>query len=201
MAISRNGYLFLGMIGLLLVISGGVVAENPSPSSLTSGIRFAGLSGFVLLAVSAIMTAFSQKVYKNFGTSFVKFHHLFALSGLILITLHPLFLAIRLTNAAIFLPRFASFSQFLVNAGRPALILIYIALAGILLRRFIPVYWRAVHALIWAALILGIIHGNLLGVDMENPVIFTLFNGLAVVAIGAFIAKRLQGRPGTSRVG
>lgn len=194
MPISRNGYLFLGMIGLFLIISGIVVAESPSPTLLASGTRFAGLAGFVLLAVAAIMTPYSRKVYENFGTSFVRFHHLFAISGLILITLHPLFLAIRLSNAAVFLPRFVPFYDFLAIAGRPSLILIYIALAGILLRRFIPAYWRAIHALIWIALILGIVHGNLIGTDMKNPVIFVLFNGLTVIAIGAFIVKHWGSR-------
>jgi len=198
MAVTRNGYLVLGIIAILLFISVTVVAKNPSLSLFTSGVRVAGLAGFVLLAVAAIMTPWSRDIYRNFGTSFVTFHHIFGISGLILITLHPVFLAIRLMNASVFLPRFTPFYDFLVFAGRPALILIYIAVAGILLRRFIPAYWRAVHALIWVALILGIIHGDLVGTDMENPVIFILFNGLAVIAVGAFLVKRLKGRPGAS---
>jgi predicted ferric reductase len=183
---------------MLLFISGAVVTNNPSPSPLTSGIRVAGLAGFVLLAVAAIMTPWSREIYHNFGTSFVKIHHLFALSGLILITLHPVFLAIRLMNASVFLPKFTPFYDFLIFAGRPSLILIYIAVAAILLRRFIPGSWRALHALIWVALIFGIVHGDLIGTDMENPLIFMLFNGLAVVAVGAFVVKRLKGRPGAS---
>jgi methionine sulfoxide reductase heme-binding subunit len=192
MAVTRNGYLFLCSIALLLVISGSVVAISPSPSLFTSGIRFAGLTGFVLLAVAAIMTPWSREIYRNFGTSFGKFHHIFAVSGLILITLHPVFLAIRLMTASVFLPRFSSIQEFLFLAGRPSLILLYIALAGILLRRYMPMYWRFFHALIWVALMLGIIHGDLIGTDMKNPVIFILFNGLAVIAVGAFILKRLK---------
>ncbi|MCU0629059.1 MAG: hypothetical protein MUE45_06200 [Methanoregulaceae archaeon] len=198
MAVTRNGYLLLGIIAVLLFISGAVVVKNPSPSLLTNWIRFAGLAGFVLLSVAAIMTPWSREIYRNFGTSFVPFHHMFAISGLILITLHPVFLAIRLMNATVFLPRFWPFYDLLIFAGRPALILIYIAVAAILLRRFIPGYWRALHALIWVALILGIIHADLIGTDMENPVIFMLFNGLAVVAVGAFVVKRLKGRAGAS---
>ena len=195
MTVTRKGYLFLGLIIILLVISGAAIALNPSPSPFTSGIRFAGLAGFILLSVAAIMTPWSREIYRNFGTSFVKFHHLFALSGLILITLHPVLLAIRLMRASVFLPRFDSFQEFFVLAGRPSLILIYIAVAAILLRRFIPLYWKFLHALIWVALILGIIHGDLMGTDMKNPVIFLLLNGLMVVAIGAFILKRFRMRP------
>jgi methionine sulfoxide reductase heme-binding subunit len=194
MAVTRNGYLFLGVIASFLLISGFIVGINPSPSPFTSGIRFAGLAGFVLLAVAAIITPWSREIYRNFGTSFVKFHHIFALSGLVLITLHPVFQAIRLMNVSVFLPWFGSFQEFLILAGRPSLILIYISVAGVLLRRFIPLYWRGVHALIWVALILGIIHGDAIGTDMNNPAMFLIFNGLAVVAAGAFVLKRVKGK-------
>ena len=156
MAVTRNGYLLLGIIAFLLIISGVVVMINPSPSPFTSGIRFAGLAGFILLAVASIMIAWSREIYRNFGTSFVNFHHIFAVSGLVMITLHPVLLAIRLMNVSVFLLRFDSFQEFLLIAGRPALFLIYIAVTGVLLRRFIPMYWREVHALIWIALLLGL---------------------------------------------
>jgi hypothetical protein len=197
MGITQKGYFFLGIIAALLIISGLSVGVNPSPSPFTSGIRFAGLAGFILLAVAALMTPWSREIYRNFGASFGKFHHIFAISGLVLITLHPVLLAMRLMNASVFLPWFGSFQEFLVLAGRPALILIYLAVAGVLLRRCIPSYWRAVHALIWVALILAIIHGDLIGTDMKNPSLFLIFNGLAVVAVGAFVLKRVKRRQQT----
>ena len=104
MGITRKGYFFLGTIAALLIISGLSVGVNPSPSPFTSGVRFAGLAGFVLLAVAALMTPWSREVYRTFGTSFVKFHHIFAISGLVIITLHPVLLAMRLMNASVFLP-------------------------------------------------------------------------------------------------
>lgn len=194
MTVTRNGYLFLGSVAILLIISGAVVAADPSPSPFTSGIRFAGLAGFVLLAAAAIMTPWSREIYRNFGTSFVPFHHLFSLAGLILITLHPVLLAIRLMTVSVFVPRLVPFQSFLIYAGRPSLLLIYIAIAAILLRHSIPVYWRVFHGLVWIALILGIIHGSLIGTDMKNPAVFILFNGLAAVAVGAFVLKRWKGR-------
>jgi DMSO/TMAO reductase YedYZ heme-binding membrane subunit len=194
MTLTRNGYVILSIVALLLIISGAAIAANPSVAPLTNGIRFAGLAGFVLLAVAAAMTPFSRDIYRTCGKSFLVFHHAFAISGLILITLHPVFLAIRVMNPAVFLPVFSPFSNFLVLAGRPSLILIYVALAGILLRRAIPAYWRVVHGLVWVALILGIIHANLIGIDFANPVIFVIFNGLAIFAAGALVLKRMQRR-------
>ena len=84
-------------------------------------------------------------------------------------------------DTSVFIPQFWPISKFLVPAGRHSLILIYIAFAGILLRRFIPVHWRALHALIWVAVIPGIVHGNLIGTDLKNPAVFMIFNTLAVV--------------------
>lgn len=194
MTVTRLGNLALGCIAFLIIICGAVVMNNPSPSPLTSGIRFAGLAGFVLLVVAAIMTPWSREIYHTFGTSFTRFHHIFALGGLLAITLHPSFLAIRLLNAAIFVPRFGSGLTSLANIGRLSLILIYLSVAVLFLRRYLPKYWRVFHALIWGALALGIIHGTLIGTDMKNPVVFVLINGLAIVAIGAFIVKRLKGR-------
>lgn len=194
MTLTRNGYVLLSVVLLLLLISAAAVAANPSPAPLTNWIRLAGLTGFVLLAVAATMTPFSRDIYQTCGRSFLVFHHAFAISGLVLITLHPVFLAIRLMNPAVFLPVFSPFTNFLMLAGRPSLILIYVALAGILLRRAIPGYWRVVHGLVWVALILGIIHANLIGIDFSNPVVFVIFNALAVVAVGALLLKRVQGR-------
>jgi len=198
MTVTRWGYLALCCIGLLIIICVVVVAKNHSPSPLTSGIRFAGLAGFVLLAVAAIMTPWSREISHTFGTSFTRFHHIFALGGLLAITLHPALLAIRLLNASVFIPRFGSGMATLANFGRLSLILLYVSVAAVVLRRYIPKYWRVFHALIWVALILGIIHGTLIGTDMKNQVVFVLFNGLAIVAIGAFILKRLKGRAAPS---
>jgi len=198
MTVTRWGYLALCCIGLLIIICVVVVAKNHSPSPLTSGIRFAGLAGFVLLAVAAIMTPWSREISHTFGTSFTRFHHIFALGGLLAITLHPALLAIRLLNASVFIPRFGSGMATLANFGRLSLILLYVSVAAVVLRRYIPKYWSVFHALIWVALILGIIHGTLIGTDMKNQVVFVLFNGLAIVAIGAFILKRLKGRAATS---
>lgn len=194
MTLTRYGYVLLCTVALLLITSVAAVAANASVAPLSNGVRIAGLTGFVLLAVAATMTPFSRDIYRLCGRSFLAFHHGFAASGLVLITLHPVFLAIRVMNPAVFLPIFSPFRTFLLMAGRPALILIYVALAGILLRRAIPGYWRVVHGLVWVALILGIIHGNLIGIDFANPVIFVIFNGLAAIAVGALVLKRVQRR-------
>jgi len=194
MATTRMGYLVLVSIAILLLLSVVVVAIHPSLSIYTNGIRLAGLAGFSLLAIAAIMTPWVREIHQTFGSSFLSIHHLFSITGLILITLHPVLLAVRLMNALVFLPRLGSLQVVLSNAGRPSLILIYIALAGVMLRRVMPGYWRFFHALIWVALLLGIVHGNLVGTDMKNPIVFVTFNSLMAVALGAFLLKRFKRR-------
>lgn len=192
MTVTRNGILFLMGIGGILLVSATSVVLDPSPSPVTSGIRLAGLGGLALLAAGMIMSTWSREIYRSFGASFLRIHHLFALSGLILITLHPVLLAIRLMNISVFLPRFGSIQAAMNNAGRPALILLYIALAAVLFRRYTPTYWRVFHGLAWFALILGLVHGILIGTDTDNPLVLAVFVVLGAVAVGSFILKRMK---------
>lgn len=100
MAVTRTGWLVITGIVVFFAIPVAVVATNPSISPLTSGIRIAGLTGFVALAGAMIMTPFLPEIYRNFGRPFLRIHHLFAVAGIILVTLHPVLLAIRLMTVA-----------------------------------------------------------------------------------------------------
>lgn len=72
------------------------------------------------------------------------------------------------------------------------MILIYVALAAVLLRRRIVAYWRWIHALMYVALFFGVVHADLLGMDFEDPVFIVIYNGLFVVVLAAFVYKRWQ---------
>lgn len=72
------------------------------------------------------------------------------------------------------------------------MIIIYIALAAVLLRRKILAYWRPIHALMYLALFFGVVHADLSGTDFQNWAILVIFNGLFVAAIAAFVYKRWQ---------
>lgn len=194
MAVTRTGWLVITVIIILFAIPVAVVAANPSISPLTTGIRIAGLTGFVALAVAMIMTPFLPEIYRNFGRPFLRVHHLFAAAGLVLVTLHPVLLAVRLMTVAVFLPAFGSLYEFFALAGRPAFILMYVAMAGIFLRSAIPAWWRGLHALMWVVLVLSLIHGMLIGTDFREPIIGALFTTLTIAALGAFFAKRIKRR-------
>jgi predicted ferric reductase len=125
--------------------------------------------------------------------TFHKSAHYFAAVGLVLITLHPVTLAIQNLNPAVFLPNVKSLYLFLFFGGRQALTIIYIAFVAVLVRKKMVAYWRYFHALIYLALFFGIVHADLSGrALLNNPAIFVAFNALFGAALVAFGLKRLQ---------
>jgi len=191
----RGRYLKVGIAALYIgVILWSLTVSFFGPFSWL--LRVSGLVGMLSLSLAALMTPFIAQIRAHFGASFLQVHHLFAALGLIFATLHPVILAIDTLDVAVFVPSFATPYLFFALGGRAALILMYIGLAAILLRRQLsPKVWRSLHGLMYLVLLLGIVHGNLIGTDFADPVIFYLFNGLFAAVVGAFLLKRWQRRP------
>jgi DMSO/TMAO reductase YedYZ heme-binding membrane subunit len=77
-------------------------------------------------------------------------------------------------------------------AGRPAFIILYVAVLATILRAKAPKYWRAFHALMYVVLLFGIVHANLIGDDFENLGIMIIFNALFLVSLCEFRVKKIQ---------
>lgn len=159
---------------------------------LTLTIRLLALNGYILLAVAAIMTPFFKEITLFFRKPFLKMHHYFAAAGLLLITLHPIAVAIQAMSPTVFEPNFTSPFLFFYFGGVIALILIYLGFGAALLRRHIMAYWRYFHVLIYLALFVGVVHANVRGIDFSNPVIQSIYDALFAVVLVAFGLKRLQ---------
>lgn len=201
-ALSRAGMLLAAVILALYALVAAVVLNAPYENPFTVIARLLALWGYLALAIAAILTPFLLEVMAVFGRPFLGVHHTFAAVGLLLPTLHPVTLAIRSMNPALFIPTFASRERFWLLAGQPALYLLYIAFAGVLLRKYIPKYWRWVHGLMYVVLLFAIVHGNLIGTDFRDPIIWALYNTLFVLVVGAFILKRwrkMQKKRGAGR--
>lgn len=155
-------------------------------------VRLFALNGFIALSIATIMAAFLKEVTLFFKKPFTRIHHYFAAAGLVLITLHPLTIAIRFLNPTVFIPNLNSLYDFLYFGGRPALILIFVAFVAVLLRRKMLRYWRWFHALMYFALFFGLVHANLSGTDFGNVAILIVFNGLFAATLVAFGLKRWQ---------
>jgi len=190
MTLPRAGMLLAAVILALYALVAAVVLTAPYPDPFNVIARLLALWGFLSLAIATILTPFLREIMKVFGRSFLSVHHTFAAVGLLLPTLHPVTFFIRGMNPAIFIPVFSSWSGFWAGAGRPALYLLYIAFAAVVVRKYIPKYWRWVHGLMYVVLFFAVVHGNLIGTDFQNPIIWTLFNGLFVLVAAAFVLKR-----------
>jgi DMSO/TMAO reductase YedYZ heme-binding membrane subunit len=164
----------------------------PSPDVFDSIIRLCALLGYVSMVTAAIMTPFAVQLYQLFKKNFIKMHHAFALSGLILITLHPVIFAITVLNILVFVPVIDDWVLFWELAGRPALILIYIGVIAGFLRNKVKKYWKMIHALLYIALFFGLVHGTLIGTSFQNILIIILYYTLFIMVILGFSYKRYQ---------
>ncbi|WP_067078144.1 hypothetical protein [Methanoculleus horonobensis] len=191
---TRAGALFAAVILALYALVAAVVLTEPADDPFNVIARLAALWGFLALGIATLLTPFLREIMKIFGRSFLSVHHTFAAVGLLLPTLHPVVIAIGAMNPAVFIPIFSPWDRFWALAGRPALYLLYIAFAGVLLRKYIPKYWRWVHGLMYAVLLFAVVHGNLIGTDFENPIIWVLFNTLFALTVAAFVLKRWRMR-------
>lgn len=192
MSLGREGVIFVVAV-VLFALAVSVVAFSVSYSNpLAFSVRLFALNGFIALSIAAIMTPFLREITLYFKKPFIRVHHYFAAVGLTLITLHPVTLAVMSMNPAVFVPNLNSLYLFLFFGGRQALIIIYIAVVAVLLRRKMVAYWRPFHALMYVALFFGVVHGALSGRDLQNPFILIAFSALFAAAIAAFVLKRVQ---------
>jgi len=189
---SKKEIVFFSTIVLFAITVSLVAYFLDAANPYNVAVRLLALNGFIAISIASILTAYLKEVTLFFKKPFTRIHHYFAAAGLVLITLHPIMLAVQLMNPAVFLPNINSLYLFLFFGGRQALIIIYIALAAVLLRRKISTYWRLFHALMYVALFFGIVHADLSGSDFENLAVLIIFNGLFIAVLAAFVYKRWQ---------
>ena len=179
------GICFLFFLQLIIL-----AFQFPSENAYQLGIRVTGLVGFASLFASVIFSDFFIEI-DECGKKKLLYHHLFSIIGIILITLHPILLAIDKADFSIFFPKFDSWVVFWELAGRPSLILIYIGfVSGVLIRLYKKSY-KMVHVIVYIALFFGLVHGYLIGTDFHNPFVTIVFVLLFLISMYIFIDKRL----------
>jgi sulfoxide reductase heme-binding subunit YedZ len=195
MALKREGILLILAVILVAVVIAFLVLPDVLSEVEVDGVphvlvRLLGLYGFLFLGVATLITPFLAEVTRVFGRPFLKVHHAFSVFGIAFITLHPMFNAVQRLSLTVFVPRFDSWELFWMLAGRPALIILYVALLAVFLRRKIPKYWRPFHALMYVVLLFGIVHANLIGDDFANLGIMIIFDALFLASLASFAYKR-----------
>jgi len=200
MDITKKGYYF---IGLIIALYAWIVilyfTGPPSNDVFDYFIRLGVLIGYTSLFLAALIMPFMRQVTKSFGTSFLNIHHLLSVIGIILITAHPIAMAINWDTLSVFLPEFNSWYTFWQNAGRIAFYIIYFAaIIGLVRKYFSPKIWRFFHGFIYIALVFGYFHGILSGTDFENPGnyehlgMLITFTAILVLVFEVLIYRRYQ---------
>ncbi len=190
----KKGYYAVGgIVGLYIVIIA-LFLTNPSSDYYEFFVRFFALTGLYALSIATLMTPFLKEIYQMFGKPFLKVHHAFAAVGLAGATLHPVVFALEVSDWTVFKPDTSSWLAFWELAGRPALILIYIAVVAALIRTKMNKYWRALHSLMYVVLFFVLVHGILIGTDFENTGILVIYILLFLGSMIGFVYKRYQKR-------
>ncbi len=189
----RIWYLVALGVGLLIIVLA-VDLLGPRGEPLDRVIRAAamlGLSGVFLATLSAI---YVRELTRFFGTPFIKLHHYVTVTSLLLLTVHPLGVAVQSGTLAAFVPDVGSWFLFFLYGGRQAWFLLgiaaFVALAAV--RRRLPQSWRTIHMLNYLAFGFGAVHAWLLGTHFQGVVGRVVLAILAAIIVLAFIQKRRQ---------
>jgi len=191
MNIKKNGYYLIVLLVLFFIWIVSLFFLTPIKSVSDFFTRFAVLLGYTCLFLATLTTPFMRQLYQLYGKPFIKIHHYFSITGLILITIHPISFAIEIGNIAVFIPRFDSWLIFWELAGRPALYIIYIAVLAVVLRKHLSQkVWRILHGLNYVALAFGYFHGLLIGSDFKNLGILMTFTIMIILTYVVLFYKR-----------
>lgn len=184
-------YLILtGGIAIGLVI--GLIALQPFGSPLNWFIRGMALLGYLTVFLAILSSAYMKQIYRILGRPFVKAHHILSVTGLILLTLHPIAVTVQNASPTVFLPRFGSWGDFLRWGGAPAWYLIGAASLATVLRKTIGKRWRLIHILNYIAFALATIHATQIGSDFQRLGTKVLAVILVSIVVITFVQKRLQ---------
>jgi sulfoxide reductase heme-binding subunit YedZ len=187
----RVWYLALiGLGALLLVVT--LIAFRPNPNPLNWFIRGAALLGYLAVFLAILASAYTRQMVKLFGRSFVQVHHILAVAGLTLVTLHPLAVAWDTASPRVFVPTLTSWRALFTNGGRPAWYLVGIASLAGLLRTRIGRNWRLIHYLNYLVFWLATIHALLSGEDFQLTVLRGIPIVAAAIVLAVFLHKRVQ---------
>jgi DMSO/TMAO reductase YedYZ heme-binding membrane subunit len=177
-----------------LILVGGLVKLKPYVTPLFWVIRTCALLGYLSVFAAIVISAYMRQMVRTFGRPFVQVHHMLSVTGLVLLTLHPLGVAWDYGTLGVFVPAVASWVEFLRWGGRAAWYLVGVASLAALLRNSLRQQWRAFHLLNYLAFLLATVPAILLGNEFGPVAAKVLGVALALVVVGILIRKRREQR-------
>lgn len=196
MAKGKTGRLwYLGIIGVIVIVFVALLeSRQPGSRFIDWMVRTAALLGYFCVFAAIVSSATMRQMIQIFGTSFIKVHHILSITGLVLITIHPLAVAWDALSLAVFIPRVDSWSSFFAYGGRVAWYLLGIGSLAAALRKPIGKNWRLLHTLNYIAFWLATVHGVLIGANVQDLAMRIVFGAMALVVLGVLVQKRLAAR-------
>lgn len=177
--------------GVALALALWIVLPRPGGTPLSYAVQVFALLGYFTVFLSILSSAFLRELTRRFGRPFVQVHHAVAITGLALISLHPLAYAWLSRSLDVFVPTFASWFEFWLYAGRPALWLILLAALAAALRKKLGARWRVIHVLNYLAFLFATVHATLIGSSMQNVLARIIAIAMLVIATGVLVYRRL----------
>ncbi|MHB1296048.1 MAG: hypothetical protein ACYC4R_13750 [Anaerolineae bacterium] len=178
------------VVAIALVVL--VVARTPAPQPLSNIIRGAGLLGYVNVFLAIIATAYMREMTRFFGRAFINIHHYYVVAGLVLLSFHPIGVAVNSRSAAVFVPTLDSLLLFLTNGGRVAFWLLALGSLVALFRGQVGRKWKLIHMVTYLAFAFGTVHAWLLGRDGQILGVQVALILMALVAAGVLVVRRVQ---------
>ena len=193
--VKKTVRLYLGAI--LLVIAVIVVLLQllyPNAAPIKWVVRTTALIGYFCVFGAILTSAYLRQVVLWFGRPFIKVHHILSISGLVLVTIHPLAVAWQALSLRVFVPAFDSWYRFFALGGRPAWYLMGVATLAAVLRGMNGRNWRWLHTLNYLAFWLATAHGILIGSSVQNWPMRAVFGAMALIVLGVLVQKRTSTR-------
>ena len=189
----RIWYLILAGFAAMALI-GGLIALQAYGTPLNRLVRGAAALGYLAIFSAIISSNYVRQLVHFFGRPFVQIHHILSVTGLVMVTLHPLGVAWSNESLRVWLPRLDSWLAFLQWGGPPAWYLIATASSAAVLRKAIGRNWRALHLLNYVAFFLGTVHAIMIGTDFRGPIVRAVSVALALAVLATSIQKQFQKR-------
>lgn len=177
---------------VVLALAALLVSRQPFAGPLDFAVRVPALVGYLAVFTASLSSAYLREMLRLFGRPFLAVHHYVAVTGLALLTVHPISVAVRMSSLDVFVPVVSSVRGFLQWGGRPAWYLLAIASAAALWRRPVGDAWRPLHMLTYIAFWLATAHAIMMGPNVQGPIMRGLAVAMALVMVGVLARKRMQ---------
>ncbi len=193
---NRYGMIRALVVGGLILWIGYILSVLVrSPGSVPGKvIRGSALLGYTALFLTIVSSEYVRTMRKLFGKTFMRVHHALALTGLVLIVVHPLTYAVRSGTLSVFVPVLAPLRSFLTWASRPALYMIVLAVLAAIARKRLKNTWRVVHWLNYLAFVMVFAHAWFMGSDLILAPIRGIMTAMAGIVVAVLVHKRLLNR-------